>query len=206
MSWLGKLFGQSGPKVDAKIDASYSRSDLALDLADAAAQRDTERLLTLIEAGADVNFLTESGTALMIAVDTDEHEWDSDGTALADPVGIDAVKAECAQLLIDAGAEVDAVDSDGWTALMHAAFAGHPACVRVLLHAGANRAVKDLSPEGSTALELAKNKSCIRLLMPEGADLQIDGERPKLKKVGRRKPTSVPDPISPDPGPFSTPW
>ena len=54
-----------------------------------------------------------------------------------------------ARLLLEAGAEKDATDSDGCTALMGAADEGHPS-VRLLLEAGANTELLDI--RGKTAL------------------------------------------------------
>ena len=56
--------------------------------------------------------------------------------------------------LADGGAEVDAADSDyGRTALIFAAFRGSAECVRLLLDAGADTALR---ASGKTALEVAE--------------------------------------------------
>jgi ankyrin repeat protein len=60
--------------------------------------------------------------------------------------------APAVQLLLDAGAEVDAQDFSGQTALIAAAEAGGTECVELLLRAGANPAV---TCEGQTASSLA---------------------------------------------------
>jgi ankyrin repeat protein len=59
-------------------------------------------------------------------------------------------------MLLDAGADVNACDRDGYTALMMAAQYGHgyPAIVQMLLDAGADVNAKNQS--GETALMLAK--------------------------------------------------
>ncbi len=59
-----------------------------------------------------------------------------------------------AKMLIDAGADKNAADGQGRTALIQAAGDGDLAKVRVLLRAGANRHIKDSS--GSTALDTAQ--------------------------------------------------
>ena len=45
--------------------------------------------------------------------------------------------------LLDAGAELNSPDADGCTALHHAVMGDHRDTVRLLLHHGANRDVKD---------------------------------------------------------------
>jgi uncharacterized protein len=60
--------------------------------------------------------------------------------------------APAVRLLLNAGAEVDARDFSGQTALMDAAEAGSAECVELHLRAGANPAV---TREGQTASSLA---------------------------------------------------
>ena len=79
----------------------------------------TERLQTLINAGADPNTQTEDEVAILTEAASRGHT----GTA---------------QLLLDAGAEVNAQDSMGRTALMEAAGEGHADTVKVLLDRGAH--------------------------------------------------------------------
>ena len=73
---------------------------------------------------------------------------------------------------------VDVPDEAGWTALMHAAHAGHAAIVRLLLDAGANVAVQNRAQE--TALHLAARQGStdiVQLLLAAGADFAArDGE------------------------------
>ncbi len=57
------------------------------------------------------------------------------------------------ELLLGAGAEVAALDSGGWDALLHAAAGDHGAVVQRLLAAGAGVATAD--PSGRTALHWA---------------------------------------------------
>ena len=60
-------------------------------------------------------------------------------------------------LLLQAGATVDAVDNDGWTALHLAANEGKIQVVEALLNAGADKAVK--KKNGKTALDEAQRKN-----------------------------------------------
>jgi len=67
---------------------------------------------------------------------------------------------------------VDHADSDGWTALMLAARAGHAQCLELLLRAGAN--VDHEKSDGWTALMFAANAGytqCLALLLSEGASV-----------------------------------
>ena len=63
--------------------------------------------------------------------------------------------------LVRLGADLDATDSDSWTALMTAAFYGQVECARVLLAGGADRTPRATGGEygGKTALEKEKNKN-----------------------------------------------
>jgi len=79
----------------------------------------TERLQSLINAGADPN--TQTGDEVVIL--TEAASRGHTGTV---------------QLLLDAGAEVNAQDPMGRTALMEAASEGHAATVKVLLDRGAH--------------------------------------------------------------------
>ena len=64
------------------------------------------------------------------------------------------------ELLIQRGAEVNLQDSDGNTALMHAAYWNRPAVVRRLLRAGADTAARSAS--GKTALHWARSRATPR--------------------------------------------
>ena len=70
-------------------------------------------------------------------------------------IGIAAAfgKADCAEALLEWGADKDAADRDGRTALHWAARNGELECARLLVRARADRAKKD--KQGKTALELA---------------------------------------------------
>ena len=73
--------------------------------------------------------------------------------------------AECAELLVQAGAQKDLPDKDGWTPLHAAADNGEEAVAQLLLEAGAQ---KDLATKGGwTPLRVAENngrEALVRLL------------------------------------------
>jgi len=82
--------------------------------------------------------------------------------------------AECVDLLIKAGADLNLKDNGGLTALMKAAGQGSPECVDLLIKAGADLNLKDKA--GMTALMKAAGQGspeCVDLLIKAGADLNL---------------------------------
>ena len=81
---------------------------------------------------------------------------------------------------IASGVDVDARDSQSWTALMHAVNQGSPLLVSLLLEAAADVNVRAL--DGATALFMATahgHTEIIELLMKAGADVSIRGPQGK---------------------------
>jgi ankyrin repeat protein len=113
-----------------------------------------------------------------VALKTDEHGRTSLMRAayanLADPGKLeeaDDKRAEMIGVLLEHGAVIDAVDLDGWTALMWACWSGMPATVERLLENGASPAAADA--EGNTALIIAARRGharIVRALLAKGAD------------------------------------
>ena len=94
--------------------------------------------------------------------------------------------------LVELGAQVDAVSSNGWTALMFASQNGHESTVRALVERGAQ--VDAVNSDGETALMLADengHESTVHALEElsapsrvhpalDGDDSECTGERPCL--------------------------
>ena len=76
------------------------------------------------------------------------------------------------RVLLDAGADVDAIDNNGWRALHIAAQNGHLEVVQVLLDAGAD--VHATNNRGLTALHTASQNGhleVVQVLLDTGADV-----------------------------------
>ncbi|WP_293048746.1 ankyrin repeat domain-containing protein [Pandoraea sp.] len=130
-----------------------SREEIAeaqtLVLVDAIQSRHEGLVGALIEAGVDVNRAGEQGAPLAIA-----------GAGRS---------VEIVRMLLDAGAAVEGVDDDGWTALERAAYGDCGACgddemVRVLIDAGAALETALMLAAGSGDVEI------VRMLLDAGAN------------------------------------
>ena len=125
-----------------------------------------------IEHGADVNIRSdeESWTPLMVAVRSDEPS------------------VEIVRLLIEAGAEINATDGTGDTALKKALYAMHPnpQIIEMLIHAGAD--VNIVDEDGMTILMEATRRSTpeiVRMLIEAGADVNISRKGMKAVNYAR---------------------
>ena len=96
-----------------------------------------ETIQLLIDAGADPNLLSRETRPLHEAVFGD---WGS-------PTSV--------RVLLSRGADINAPNENGQTALMVAAQHGEVECLRLLLEAGANRTLKD--NQGKIALDYASD-------------------------------------------------
>jgi ankyrin repeat protein len=113
----------------------------------------------LIDIGLDVNAKSRRGTPLHLFL-----AWV--------PVGLD-LKNGIAQLLLDCGADVRAVDDKGCTALHAACSHDIPARHRFLVEAGVD--INAVNHDGCTALHLAANRGhleTVQYLVEAGADVK----------------------------------
>lgn len=176
---LAKLKGtvQEYPKL---IDHPYFSGDSLLHFA---AQFDAPRCLTwLIEKGAEINRNGQGGSTPLIK-------------AAAIRGSID-----CTRLLIAAGADIDAMNNDGYTALMIASQwkrTDVKRCGELLIEAGASLNLKSQSGTGNTALMLAvfaDNIDFARLLIMAKCDLNltnVDGETALMHAVWKDSPEFI---------------
>ena len=86
--------------------------------------------------------------------------------------------AEVVSVLLDAGADIDAMDSDGVTPIAMAAASGHTAVVRTLLDRGANYTIQTRRLQ-ETPLHLAAKNGCLGaaaelLRMPNKSQLKME--------------------------------
>ena len=108
---------------------------------------------------ADVNLVSGEAyphqTALMYAAEKDHHE--------------------CMNILLQAGADVNANPRDGEPALMYTAEYGHYKCMEILIQAGADvNAMSLITDSGYTALHWTCRyglTQCLKLLIQHGADV-----------------------------------
>ena len=167
-----RLLLQAAAEVDARATDGWTA------LMRAASWGQTESVRLLLEAGADAGgCATDGSTALMRAQHPAKGvSKEAKGQTIAalqealnaklvslwtdDAGDYDDAKAmiiapETIRAALDAGADVEARDKDGWTALMRAAYNVRFETVRLLLEAGAQMSTAD--GNGGTALRQAQN-------------------------------------------------
>lgn len=140
--------------VDAGADVNAKNSFDATALLWAAGDPAKARLL--VEHGANVNVASKQGrTPLMIAA--------------ANPSGADTVK-----LLLDKGANLNAKDSFGVTALFDAASSGNTEGARLLIEKGADANGADMASRSPLAMAAGNsNLPLVKLLLSKGADVNL---------------------------------
>ncbi|MFG2073412.1 ankyrin repeat domain-containing protein [Nonomuraea maritima] len=131
----------------------------------AALSGDIETVGKLLASGADPDRPSEAA-----------HDGGEGGLPLCAAAAWD--RTEVAEALIAAGADVNARESGGWTALLWAAANGHAAVAGVLIEAGAE--IDATNESGDTALTLAARRGAlgvVQVLLDAGVDAgKYDGD------------------------------
>ena len=141
----------------------------------------------LLQAGAKVNARTDTRRTPLMMLDGDAKPElvnlllkhgakagvvdDGKSTVLINAANFNA-SSEVLQILIGAGARVDAQNDEGRTALMEAAYEENLEAVKTLLEAGSNVDLSD--KEGKTAFELSDTDEIKELLIAYGAVKKTD--------------------------------
>ena len=113
---------------------------------------DLAMLQLLLELGADPNIKNAEGcTPLLAAAGVD------DLSSGDEPAATDAEAVAVVEFLLQHGADINAIDENGETAMHGAAYANRPEVVRVLMTAGANVEIwNSKNRYGRTPLDIAK--------------------------------------------------
>src|SRR3989338_5878505 len=86
-------------------------------------------------------------------------------------------RSSIVEILVKAGADLEAVDHHGGTSLLVACESGHPSVVEILLKAGAN--IEAVDPAGNTPLSIASaygHASVVEILCKAGANIHEDAD------------------------------
>jgi len=203
---------ERGANVNARLDkgaprAPSSASMLGMEGATlflmAADRADLPLMRLLRELGADP-FLpnADKSTPLMAAA----------GLGTSDPLeeaGTESEALEAVQFLLDLGADINAVDNKGETAMHGAAYGNFPTIVKLLADRGADINIwKQPDKEGRSPLFIAEGykagrpqpsrptiEEITRLMLAAG--LQTDGPRPEIKDIYARPAAPRPTPAKP---------
>jgi hypothetical protein len=164
-----------------------ARATISRQLWDAAARCDAHEVRRLLDAGADPNARYQKTTALKIATSMGnmrETRFENGREVVIEYRPLDTVAA-----LLDAGADPDFANGEGWTPLMVAAYS--PDLVRLLLTRVKH--VDAATKDGFTALMLAATNGhaqSVRLLLDWGANpnhVAADGTT-ALDRASRSEP------------------
>ncbi|MBI3583502.1 MAG: ankyrin repeat domain-containing protein [Nitrospinae bacterium] len=171
--------------LSAGAEANKKDSDGTTPLMEAAGKNHLEIVNTLLTAGADPDMENNDGTNALWAASLNGLEEIAEVLIpitknlnsrhnLSKTTSLTNMaqwgKTEIVKLLLEKGANPDAQDEQGWTALLWAAKENYPDIARLLLDKGANLNAKNRF--GETALKLAKknnHKEMIELLKKAGA-------------------------------------
>lgn len=142
-----------------------------------------ESLESLLDAGSDVNATSNSGeTALIHLV----------GASIYYPWSAELAAEELPKLrlLLERGAAVDQVNSDGWTALMIAAYDGRAQaadCVELLLKHGASPAIQTVTGETVfTRATINCDDRSMKRLLDDGSPSDVRSDDSNSVNAARR--------------------
>lgn len=193
------------PKGTPKVPNTSSRIDAegATPLLFAADRSDVPLMRLLVELGADPLLPNFTGsTPLMAAA----------GLGTTEPLeeaGEEVEAIEAVNMLLDLGADIDAVDDNGDTAMHGAAYNNYPLVVQLLADRGADPQVwKERNKFGRTPLFIAEGYhgrlprpdpptiAAVTRLM-KAAGLSTEGERPAIVDI-YAKPPAPAKPVKPE--------
>jgi len=143
--------------------AQSAHGDTSSDLVNAAVEGQTEKLIALINGGADIQ--SNGGRALISAAFS--------ALQLHEESKLNDGQIEAVRILVDAGADVDEQFDNGITALMLMSILRQTETVRVLLEAGADVNATN-NADGGTPLIFAVyggSTETVSLLIESGADV-----------------------------------
>jgi ankyrin repeat protein len=201
-----------GANVNARLDkgaprppatASRLGTEGATPFLMAADREDVPLMRLLLELGADPLLPNvDNSTPLMAAAGL--------GTAAPDEeAGTEAEAGEAVQLLLDLGADVNAVDNNGDTAMHGAAYGNFPTIVQLLADRGADPDVwKQPNKQGRTPLFIAEGYREVRPTVSRptieavhrlmvAAGLPTDGPRPRTRDIYEKLPEPARKPTKP---------
>ncbi len=196
-----------GTKARPPHTASRIEMEGATALLMAADRADTALMRVLLDLGADPSLVNvKHTTPLMAAAGL--------GTgAPLEEAGTELEAIEAVQFLLEMGADIDAVDQDGNTAMHGAAFAHFPRVVELLAERGSDPAVWSVPNHGGlTPLFIAEGHrgggfkpsrptmdAVAALMLLE--QLPMDGPRPTVRDIYEKPPKVVEPPKPPQPRP-----
>jgi len=185
------------PNTSSRIESEGATAFLL-----AADRADVPLMRLLVELGADPLLPNFSNTTPLMA---------AAGLGTTEPLeeaGEEVEALEAAKMLLDLGANVNAVDSNGDTAMHGAAYAAYPSVVKLLAERGADPQIwKDRNKAGVTPLFAAEGfigrlprpdkatiEAVTKLMLAAG--LSTAGERPAIVDI-YEKPAAPPKPVAP---------
>lgn len=194
---LGKYYGNTALNLaktkkikELLLKARYARSGPVSKkdnekLVEAAFYGDLQKVRSLMEKGANIDYRHNSWTALLFAAQNGHKEVVKVLLAKGAKIDVQAKDgvtaliqacqdghAEIVQALLDHGAQIDIQKDDGWTALMVAAQNGFEGIVKALLASGAD--INHQTKDGWTALILSAqngHKTVVQTLLVKGAKI-----------------------------------